>query len=68
MTTTTLQYGHWGITVSTRENLSDYAPIATKNFSYPVGARGPVDSADTERQAIEYCRSLNGEVKGSFFK
>ena len=65
--TTTMEYGHWGITVSTRENPHDYAPTFFKTFPYPVGARGPIDSADTEREAIAYCRRLGGEVKGPFF-
>lgn len=64
---TTMEYGHWGITVSTRANPGDYAPSACKFFPYPVGTRGPVDSADTEREAIAYSRSLGGEVKGPFF-
>ncbi len=68
MTTTTLEYAHWGINVCTHENPGDYAPIAIKHFGYPVGARGPVNSAETERQAIEYCHSLGGKAKGPFFK
>lgn len=65
--TTTMQYGHWGITVATRENATDYAPHTTLTFPYPVGTRGPIDSAETEQKAIAYCRSLGGEVKGPFF-
>ena len=67
MASTTIEYGHWGITVATRNSPHDYAPVETKHFGYPVGTRGPVDSADTERAAIAYCRSLGGEVKGPFF-
>jgi hypothetical protein len=63
-----MQYGHWGITVSTRIDPRDYAPVSFKTFFYPVGARGPIDSAKTERAAIDYCRSLGGEVKGPFFR
>jgi hypothetical protein len=67
--TTTMEYGHWGITVSTRNSPHDYAPTSFKTFAYPVvNGRGPMDSADTERAAIEYCRSLGGEVKGPFFR
>ncbi len=62
-----LEYGHWGITVSERVNERDYAPIKTTSYAYPVGTRGPVDSADTERKAIAHCRSLGGAVKGPFF-
>jgi hypothetical protein len=62
-----MEYGHWGITVSSRHNKSDYAPFAYKSFYYPVSTRGPINSAKTEKEAIEYCRSLGGEVKGPFF-
>lgn len=62
-----LQYGHWGITVAVRYNADDYAPTHTEFFPYPAGTRGPVDSADIEREAIERCRSLGGEAKGPFF-
>ncbi len=66
--TTTIQYGHWGITVSTRSAPHDYAPTACEFFPYPVvNGRGPMDSAETERQAIARCRELGGEVKGPFF-
>ena len=64
---TTMEYGHWGITVSQRHTKTDYAPSHTEFFPYPVGARGPVDSAATERNAIARCRELGGEVKGPFF-
>lgn len=64
---TTMEYGHWGITVSTRANAGDYAPVSLKTFGYPVGTRGPIDSAATEREAIAHCRSLGGVVKGPFF-
>lgn len=64
---TTMEYGHWGITVSTRSNPRDYAPTAFKFFPYAVGTRGPIDDARAERDAIAYCRSLGGEVKGPFF-
>jgi hypothetical protein len=63
-----MEYGHWGITVSSREKLLDYAPFSFKTFYYPVGARGPVDCAKTESEAISYCHSLGGEVKGPFFR
>lgn len=62
-----MEYGHWGITVSQRRNEKDYAPFATKSFTYPVSTRGPIDSAATEKEAIQYCRSLNGIIKGPFF-
>ncbi len=65
--TTTIQYGHWGITVSTRVHKDDYAPIYIKEFGYPVGTRGPIDDWRTEFLAIQYCRSIGGEVKGPFF-
>ena len=66
---TDMEYGHWGITVSTRRNKGDYAPIECKFFGYPVvNGRGPMDSSKTENEAIEYCRSKNGIVKGPFFK
>lgn len=68
MSVTTIEYGHWGITVSTRQHPTDYAPTAYKTFAYPVGTRGPINSASVERDAIAYCRSLNGEVKGPFFR
>ena len=64
---TRMEYGHWGITVATRNNPRDYAPVSYKTFYYPVGTRGPIDSAQTELEAIEYCRSLGGEAKGPFF-
>ncbi len=67
MTYTTMEYAHWGITVNSRIKQSDFAPFASKIFDYPVGTRGPVDSAATERKAITYCRSLGGTVKGPFF-
>lgn len=69
MTHTSMEYGHWGITVSQRHNPRDYAPFETKFFGYPVvNGRGPMDSSKTEREAIDYCRTLGGEVKGPFFK
>lgn len=64
---TTMHYGHWGITVSQRLAPSDYAPVATEFFSYPVGLRGPSDSADTEQRAMARCRELGGTPKGPFF-
>ena len=64
---TKMEYGHWGITVSTRAKPDDYAPIKTKFFAYPIGARGPINDSNAEREAITYCRALNGEVKGPFF-
>ena len=64
---TSMQYGHWGIDVSTRKHPSDYAPVETTFFSYPVGTQGPIDSALTEREAIAFCKSLGGVVKGPFF-
>ena len=69
MAYTDMEYGHWGITVSTRQNKGDYAPIECKTFAYPVvNGRGPMDSAKVEMEAIEYCLSKNGIVKGPFFK
>lgn len=63
----TLEYGHWGITVSERNNINDYAPHNTTLYSYPIGTRGPIDDADTERLAIAHCRRLGGTIKGPFF-
>jgi hypothetical protein len=64
-----IQYGHWGITVSQRHSDADYAPFETRHFGYPViNGRGPMDSAQVEKDAMEYCRSLGGEVKGPFFR
>lgn len=63
-----MEYGHWGITVSNRQAKTDYAPFAWKSFQYPVGNQGPIDSASVEAQAIAYCKSLGGEVKGPFFR
>ena len=63
----TIQYGHWDITVSQRHAPTDYAPFSVKSFPYPIGPRGPIDSADTERAAIAFFRSLGGEPKGPFF-
>ena len=57
---TMLSYGHWGIHVIRAGEV-----LAT--YNYPVGTRGPIDSAKTERQAIEHCQRLGGEVKGPFF-
>ena len=67
---TSLEYGHWGITVSQRDCKTDYAPFTTKTFSYPVSTRGPINSAETERFAIAYAKSIdpNAEIKGPFFK
>lgn len=62
-----LEYGHWGITVSTRHSPRDYAPASFKTFYYPVSTRGPINSATTEREAMEYARSLGGQPKGPFF-
>ena len=62
-----IQYGHWGITVSVRQDERDYAPVKTWIYPYPVGIRGPIDCAQTEREAIARCRSLNGVVRGPFF-
>lgn len=62
-----MHYGHWGITVSTRNDPRDYAPVSTDFFPYPVGNRGPVDCKGIERLAIDHCRSMGGEVKGPFF-
>ena len=62
-----LEYGHWGITVSQRHSAVDYAPFATTFFAYPVGARGPVDSSSTEKAAMAYSRLLGGNPKGPFF-
>ncbi len=67
MMKTTMEYSHWGINVCTHEKVGDYAPIAIRNFPYAVGPRGPVNDPQTERDAIAYCRSLGGEVKGPFF-
>lgn len=64
---TTMQYGHWGISVTTRDRRHDYAPVEIKEFPYPVSTRGPLESPLVERMAIAYCRSLGGEVKGPFF-
>jgi hypothetical protein len=65
--TTQLQYGHWGITVFDKEP-GAYAPSKIHaTYYYPVGCRGPVDSADTERKAVDHCRRLGGVVKGPFF-
>ncbi len=63
-----LQYSHWGITVSTRENETDYAPIDIVSFPYPVGARGPIDSAKTEAEAMAFCVSKGGVVTGPWFR
>jgi len=63
----TMEYGHWGITVSSRENPTDYAPKEFKYFSYPLSTRGPVNSKETEAEAIAYCKARGGEVKGPFF-
>ncbi len=68
MTHTTMQYGHWGISVATRRDPKDWAPITCETFSYPVGTCGPVDCWRTEQDAIAYCRAKGGEVKGPFFK
>lgn len=65
---TTMHYENWGITVATRLNANDYAPVYTKHFGYPVGPRGPVEDWQTEHLAIDYCRSVGGEVKGPFFR
>lgn len=63
-----MEYGHWGITVWQRQHETDYAPFYVKSFGYPVvNSRGPVDSAETEEQAMEHCRSLGGIPKGPFF-
>lgn len=64
---TKMEYGHWGITVSTRNSEHDYAPVTFKTFYYPVSTRGPIKSVATEREAIAHCRSLGGVVKGPFF-
>jgi len=58
-----MTYGHWNIRVTT----TDGNQTTTQTFPYPVGFRGPVNSAATEREAIAYCRRLGGEVKGPFF-
>jgi hypothetical protein len=64
-----MQYGHWGITVSKRHDEKDYAPIDTEFFPYPVvNGRGPMDSAATEAAAIAYCIAQGGSPKGPFFK
>ena len=65
--TTTLEYGHWGISVNTRESSADYAPKSCEFFPYPVGGRGPINSAAAERAAIARGRELGGEIKGPFF-
>lgn len=62
-----MQYGHWGITVSEHINKGNYAPVKTTFFGYPVGTRGPCDSAKVEAEAIAFCKNLGGEVKGPFF-
>jgi hypothetical protein len=68
MTHTSMEYGHWGITVATRDNERDYAPKTFKTFYYPVSNPcGPQDSRKIEAEAIEYCHSLGGIVKGPFF-
>lgn len=64
-TTTTMEYGHWGITVTTKW---DGKIVEARPFGYPVGSCGPIDDWQTEQLAIEYCRSLGGEVKGPFFR
>lgn len=63
-----IEYGHWGITVSQRHNERDYAPFTTDFFGYPVGTRGPCDSAATEAAAIERLVELGGTPKGPFFR
>lgn len=63
-----IQYGHWGITVSQRHNERDYAPFANEFFPYPVGTRGPCDSAKTEADAIARLQQLGGTPKGPFFR
>ena len=65
--TTTLEYGHWGISVSVRKFPADYAPKSCEFFPYPVGVLGPINSAATERAAIARGRELGGEIKGPFF-
>lgn len=62
-----MEYGHWGITVFVRNHERDYAPASTEFFGYPVSCQGPVDSAETERQAMARCRELGGTPKGPFF-
>ena len=64
-----IEYGHWGITVSQRHDERDYAPFETKFFGYPVvNGHGPCDSAKVEAEAIEYCKQLGGTPKGPFFR
>lgn len=64
-----MEYGHWGITVWQRHNQTDYAPFYTKNFGYHVvNGLGPIDSAETEDEAMKHCRTLGGTPKGPFFK
>ncbi len=58
--TAKLQYGNWGITVYS-------ASQVFAQYAYPVGTRGPVNSAATERKAIAHCKRLGGEIKGPFF-
>jgi hypothetical protein len=43
--TTTIQFGHWGITV------------ASKFFAYPVGVCGPIESAAVKAEAMTYYKS-----------
>lgn len=62
-----IQYGHWGITISQRHNERDYAPFVTEFFGYRVGTRGPIDDAIAEAAAIDRLKQLGGIPKGPFF-
>jgi hypothetical protein len=55
-----IYYGHWGIDVTKRDG-------EAVHFEYPIGTRGPVNSAETERKAITLFRREGGVPKGPFF-
>lgn len=57
-----IEYGHWGITVSKRHDKNDYAPYECKSFCYPVvNGYGPCETDIVKKEAVNYFNELKNK-------